>query len=101
MQIRLVRGFAHRGFIRGKIIVVIFMHRGVGPSLFRGRSCAGARSNTWYKEAYNDMQKKAKQPKITFFFTKVFWSSVSPFAIHSTSFEHPDNFRPGTPTSTQ
>jgi hypothetical protein len=32
--------------IRGKIIVVIYVHRGVGPSLFRGRSCAGARSNT-------------------------------------------------------
>jgi hypothetical protein len=32
--------------IRGKIIMVIFVLRGVGPSLFRGRSCAGARSNT-------------------------------------------------------
>jgi hypothetical protein len=31
--------------IRGKI-VVIFVHRGVGPSLFRGHPCAGARSNT-------------------------------------------------------
>jgi hypothetical protein len=30
--------------IRGKIIVVILVHRGVGPSLFCGRSCAGARS---------------------------------------------------------
>jgi hypothetical protein len=32
--------------IRGKIIVVIFVHCGVGPSLFHGRSCAGARYNT-------------------------------------------------------
>jgi hypothetical protein len=31
--------------IRGKF-VVIFEHRGVGPSIFRGCSCAGARSNT-------------------------------------------------------
>jgi hypothetical protein len=30
----------------GKIVVVIFVHRGMGPALFRGRSCAGARSNT-------------------------------------------------------
>jgi hypothetical protein len=34
--------------IRGKIIV-IFVHRGVGPSLFRGRSCAGGRSNSWHR----------------------------------------------------
>jgi hypothetical protein len=43
----LVRGFLHRGFAYSRsIIVVIFVHRGVGLSLFRGRSCAGARSNT-------------------------------------------------------
>jgi hypothetical protein len=44
-QIRLVRGIAVL-FICGKIIVVIFVHHGVGPSLLRGRSCAGALSNT-------------------------------------------------------
>jgi hypothetical protein len=33
-------------FICRKVIVVIFVHRGVGPSLFRDCSCAGARSNT-------------------------------------------------------
>jgi hypothetical protein len=32
--------------IRTKIIVVILVHGGVGPSLFRGPPCAGARSNT-------------------------------------------------------
>jgi hypothetical protein len=41
-QTLLVHGFAYSR----KIIVVIFVHRGVGPLLFRGRSCAGARSNT-------------------------------------------------------
>jgi hypothetical protein len=34
-----------------KIIVGIFVHRGVGPSLFRGRSCAGARSITQQRES--------------------------------------------------
>jgi hypothetical protein len=32
--------------IRRKIIVVIFVHHGIGLSLFHGRSCAGARRNT-------------------------------------------------------
>jgi hypothetical protein len=32
--------------IREKIIVVISVHRGAGPSLIHGRSRAGARSNT-------------------------------------------------------
>jgi hypothetical protein len=32
--------------IRETTIVVIFVHRGVGPSLFRGHSCAGARSSS-------------------------------------------------------
>jgi hypothetical protein len=51
-----------------------------------------------YKDVYKDMQNKAMQPKITSFFTK---SSVFPSAMHSISFHHPDNFQPGTPTSSQ
>jgi hypothetical protein len=51
-----------------------------------------------YKEVYKDMQKKAKLPKITFFFIE---SSVSPTTMHSMSFDHPDHFQPGTPTSTE
>jgi hypothetical protein len=51
-----------------------------------------------YKDVYKDMQKKAKQPKIAAFFTR---SSVSPSAMYSVSFSHPDNFQPGTPTSSQ
>jgi hypothetical protein len=31
---------------REKIVVVIYVNRGLRPSLFRGRSCAGARSDT-------------------------------------------------------
>jgi hypothetical protein len=50
------------------------------------------------KELYMDMQKKAKQPKITSFFTK---SSVSPSAMHCMLFNHPENFQPGMPTSSQ
>jgi hypothetical protein len=51
-----------------------------------------------YKEVYEDMQKKAKQPNITSFFTK---SSVSRSVMYSMPFDHPDNFQPGTPTSSQ
>jgi hypothetical protein len=32
--------------IHGKIIAVIFVHCGIGPSLFHSHSCAGARINT-------------------------------------------------------
>jgi hypothetical protein len=51
-----------------------------------------------YKVVYKDMQKKAKQLNITSFLTK---SSVSPYDVHSMSFDHPDNFQPGTQTSSQ
>lgn len=32
-------------FICGEFVMVVFVHRGVGPPLFLGRFCAGARIN--------------------------------------------------------
>jgi hypothetical protein len=123
--------------IRGKTVVATFVHHGVGPSVFRGSSCAGARSRPKltisapkkglqmaddfgdhffelvhfmdrcmkfkremeavmapYKEVYKDMRKQTKHPKITS-------STVFSYAIHSISFDYPDNLQPGTPTSSQ
>jgi hypothetical protein len=50
-----------------------------------------------YSDAYKDMQ-KAKQAKITSFFTK---SSVFSSVLHSVLFDHPHKFQSGTPTSSQ
>jgi hypothetical protein len=44
--------------IRGKNIVIIFVHRGLGPSLFRGGSFAGARSRS---RLTNNAMKKGLQ----------------------------------------
>jgi hypothetical protein len=41
-----------------------------------------------------DMLKKAKRPKITFFFAV---SPISSTAVQSVSFDHADNFQPGKP----
>lgn len=46
-----------------------------------------------YKEVYKDMQKKAKQIKIAFLFTKF---SVFASAIHYVSLDHHDVFQPET-----
>jgi hypothetical protein len=45
-----------------------------------------------------DMQEKTERSKIISFFTK---SSVTLSAMHSNSFDHPDNFQPRTPASFQ
>jgi hypothetical protein len=72
--------------VRGKIIVVILVHRGVGPSLFRGRSCAGAWSNT-------------EQPTSARLFHKLLYFSRFLKLIVAVVLDHPDNFQPVTPTS--
>jgi hypothetical protein len=50
-----------------------------------------------YKDVCKCMQKKAKQLKITSFNK----SSVSSSTMYSVLSDHPDNFQPGTPTSSQ
>jgi hypothetical protein len=56
------------------------------------------RAKAQSKVVYKNTQKKAKQPKIAFFFTK---SSVSSFALNSFSFHSPKIVRPETKTSSQ
>jgi hypothetical protein len=51
-----------------------------------------------YKEVYEDVQKKAKQSKSTCIFIK---SSLWASTRQCLSFDHPDNFQPGTLTSFQ
>jgi hypothetical protein len=47
---------------------------------------------------YKDMQKKAKQLDISFIFIKF---SISPSATYFVSPDHPDNFQPEMPTTSQ
>ena len=49
------------------------------------------------KKVYKGMHKTVKQSKITYFFT----SSVCLSTTHSMSLDHPDNFLPETPISSQ
>jgi uncharacterized membrane protein YcfT len=85
--------------IRGKTIVVIFVQRGVGPSLFRGRSCAGARSNT-QQPASARMSQKLRRYRATPSVLRLYFSQFLELIVVLV-FDHPDNFQPGTPTSSQ
>jgi hypothetical protein len=84
--------------IRGKIIV-IFVHRGLGLSFSRDGSCAGARSNTKQPASARLSQYlcryRATPSVLRLYFPKILELIVA------LVFDHPDNFQPGTPTSSQ
>jgi hypothetical protein len=74
--------------------VVIFVHHGVGPSLFRGRSCAGARSNT-QQPASGRLSQQLRRYRATPSVLRLYFSQFLELTV-ALVFGHPDNFHSGT-----